>query len=202
LNSSYCSTSLNEQQPVRYFASAINRYVLEDDLGVNAPQEKKKPDRTIGLVTRNNIYASTHGPQRVDDIYHQHVRNLMLERGLNLSPFKEGDFGSLVLPFAILEAKNGVGTYWPELERQTALPVAKYLRLQINLQEAAGFASCDCNTLVWMLGSIGPEWHVYGCYAVWYKHTKEWRYVSFCSHCKVYMVCMNTDITSEDCTTG
>jgi len=175
-SSSYCSTTLNELQSPRHFASAISRQVLDDDLGVSAPQQQQKPDRIIGLVTRNNTYAYTHRSQRGDDIYHQRVHDLKFSHDLNLSPFSNGDFGDLILPFAVFEAKNAYGTYWPALERQTACPVAKFLRLQMKLQRAAGRSPSERNTLVWMFGSIGSEWHVYGCYAVWYHSNKEWRF--------------------------
>ena len=177
LDSSYCSTSLNESRRGRYFASAMDRAVLEDDLGVQAHQGDQRPDRIIGLATCNSAYAYPSGPQRGTDIHHQRVRELKLERGVHLSPFSNGDI-NLILPFVIFEAKRAYGTCWPELETQTGLPVAKLLRLQVNLQRAAGSTSSACNALLWMFGAIGSEWHVYGCYAVWYRDTKEWRFVS------------------------
>lgn len=180
----------------------MDRIVLEDNLGVDARQQEQKPDRIIGLATRNNTYAYTNGSQRVDDIYHQRVRDLKIKRGVNLSPFSNGDFGDLILPLAVFEAKNAYGTYWPALERQTALPVAKFLRLQINLQQATGLSSSECNTLVWMFGSIGSEWHVYGCYAVWYNREKEWRFVSLYSLYYSYKDRVYADIILENCTAG
>jgi hypothetical protein len=160
----------------------MSRPVLEDDLGVDAFQPVQKPDRIIGLAIRNSPYDYTYISRRADDIYHQRIHDLKRDRNLNLSPFSNGDFGTLILPFAVFEAKNAHGTYWPALETQTALPVAKFLRLQINLQEATGLSPSECSTLVWMFGSIGSEWHVYGCYAVWYNREKEWRFVSLCPH--------------------
>lgn len=159
----------------------MDTLILEDDLGVQAYQGEKKPDRVIGLALSNRAYAYPGRQQRDIDIYHQDVRELKLKKGINLSPFKNGDFSTLILPFVIFEAKSAHGTYWPELETQTGLPVAKLLRLQLNLQLATGRTPSGCNTLVWMFGAIGSEWHVYGCYAVWYREEKEWRFVSFYS---------------------
>jgi hypothetical protein len=180
---------------------AIGRFVLSDDLGVDVPQPgAQRPDKIIGLVPRNNIYTHTVGSQRVDDIYYQRVRDLKLVKGLNLSPFRHGDIASLILPFAVFEAKSAQDTFWPALERQTALPVAKFLRLQINLQEATGLSASECNTLVWMFGSIGSVWQVYGCYAVWYNRAKEWRFVSFSSTSAGHGNCPKADVALENCT--
>lgn len=156
----------------------MDRAVLEDDLGVEAYQGDQKPDRIVGLALSNSAYDYSSGPQREVDIYHQRVRELKLKRSVSLSPFKDGDFDALILPFVVFEAKRAHGTYWPELENQTGLPIAKFLRLQLNLQLETGRKPSECNALVWMFGAIGSEWHVYGCYAVWYKDKKEWRFVS------------------------
>lgn len=156
----------------------MDRAILEDDLGIQVYQPEQKPDRIIGLAPCNSAYAYSSGSRREGDIYHQHIRELKLKRDINLSPFSNGDFSALILPFVIFEAKRAHGTFWPELEKQAALPIAKLLRLQLNLQLATGRKQSACSTLVWMFGSIGSEWHVYGCYAVWYKDEKEWRFVS------------------------
>jgi hypothetical protein len=156
----------------------MDRLILDDNLGVQAFQSEQRPDRIIGLVPRNSPYAYANGSQPEGEIYHQHIRDLKVKIGLNLSPFSNGDFSILILPFVVLEAKKAWAIHWPELEIQSALPAAKFLRLQINLQLAAGRSPSACSTLVWMFGYIGPEWHIYGCYSVWYTREKEWRFVS------------------------
>lgn len=181
LHSSYCSTSLTESNQHPYFASVADKAILEDDFDVRAYQGEKKPDRVIGLAPCNRAYIYPGGQQRDIDIHHQDIRELKLKKGINLSPFKNGDFSTLILPFVILEAKNAYGTYWPELETQTGLPVAKLLKLQLNLQLATGARPSGCKAVVWMFGAIGPEWHVYGCYANQYKGEDKFHFVSFYS---------------------
>jgi hypothetical protein len=182
--SSICSTQFSDSHQRQLIASVVNRQVVLDDMEDGAPQPSrtKKPDCIFGLTVRNNAYSSTNELFRFDEITHQAVRELAMNHNISLGPFGKEDFSEIILPFAIAEAKNASGTYWPAVEHQVALPIRKFLRMQIQIQQAVNVQNSKCDSLVWFFGSIGPEWRVYGCFAEWVRAAgmeKEWRYVRF-----------------------
>jgi hypothetical protein len=148
-----------------FFASIANLSLTSDDLDYpDLPQPNRAPDRTIGIhVTASSARSCLSSDN--NDICHDILRFLRTEIDLDLFPSYSQGSSILALPFLVMEAKSATKS-WPEVEKQTALSAAKFLRIQLRLQDKCGVDPTKQTSLVWFLGYIGPEWKIYGCYSI------------------------------------
>jgi hypothetical protein len=85
-------------------------------------------------------------------------------RNIEFTPFEERKH-PLMLPFLISEAKTERGDSFDAIERQTAFPIWKLLRLQEEVQiQAQQLLSEQGGPLVWFFANRGEDWRLYGCY--------------------------------------
>jgi hypothetical protein len=86
-------------------------------------------------------------------------------KGLKSSPFR-GDGEPLLFPFLVLEAKSEKGEDgFGSIEMQTALSIRTLVKLQADLQLAAGEQSTSLGVpLVWFFATKGEHWRVSAAY--------------------------------------
>jgi hypothetical protein len=100
------------------------------------------PDRIVGLKKTSKIREYINS-SLMNNLFHDPV---------------EGD--DLIYPFLVIEAKrerNAPG--FRSVERQTAFPIRRLLRVQEDLRRARQSESFD--PLVWFFANQGEEWRVY-----------------------------------------
>lgn len=86
----------------------------------------------------------------------------------------------MILPYAVLRAWH-CRVSWPEVETQAELQIRACLSYQLHLIEEAGGTDGAFRGLFWYLGSIGPDWRVFGAIANQIEVRGPWGFVSWFS---------------------
>jgi hypothetical protein len=87
--------------------------------------------------------------------YQEHIASFPVQ--LTHSPLKGVD--TMIYPFLVVEAKRERTTPgFRSIETQTAFPIRRFLKLQIDLQK---HSQCDLDPLVWFFAYQGEVWRLY-----------------------------------------
>ncbi|KAF2258273.1 hypothetical protein CC78DRAFT_621936 [Lojkania enalia] len=131
----------DEDERGTIFKHSTSREVLHDQNDkLDNTGVPMSPDRVIGL----NLTSSLQPPNRFNHLTHFPIKGRH----------------TILYPFLVVEAKkekNAPG--FKAVERQTAFPIRRFLKIQKELHNASG-ATCE-PPLVWFLAYQGEEWRLY-----------------------------------------